>query len=92
MTPPTRGRGGKKGRFRRRRLFSRRKVCPFLEDKNLVKKLDFKNADFLKRFVMPNGRIIPRRISGVSAPYQRKLTVAIKRARMIALLPYRTDD
>ena len=91
MPPPSRA-DRKKARFRRRRLFARRKVCPFLEDKNLIKKLDHKNPDFLRRFVMPNGRIIPRRISGVSAPYQRKLTLAIKRARALALLPYRTDD
>ena len=90
MAPP--GRGKKKGKFRRKRLFARRKVCPFLEDKNLVKKLDYKNPEFLRRFIMPNGRIIPRRISGVSAPYQRKLTREIKRARTIAFLPYRTDD
>ena len=86
------GGAAKRKKFRKRRLFARRKVCPFLEDKNLVKKLDHKNPDFLRRFIMPNGRIIPRRISGVSAPYQRKLTVAIKRSRMLALLPYRTDD
>lgn len=72
----------------RKRRFGRRKVCPFKADKALVESLDYKNLDLLKRFVTDRGRIIPRRISGVSAKYQRLLTREIKRARAIAMLPY----
>ena len=75
-----RGQGKKKG--------LRRKVCPFMADKNLAAALDYKNVDLLKRFVTDRGKIVPRRITGVSAPYQRKLTREIKRARSIALLPF----
>ena len=71
-----------------RRRGGRRKVCPFLADKNLVAQLDYKNPELLKRFITDRGRIVPRRISGVSAKYQRALCREIKRARAIALLPY----
>ncbi|PIE19164.1 MAG: 30S ribosomal protein S18 [Proteobacteria bacterium] len=66
----------------------RRKVCPFLADKDLAAQLDYKNPELLLRFITDRGRIVPRRISGVSAKYQRKLAVEIKRARAVALLPY----
>jgi len=66
----------------------RRKVCPFQADKKLAATLDYKNVDLLRRFITDRGKIVPRRISGVSAPFQRKLTREIKRARAIALLPY----
>ncbi|MGM0574629.1 MAG: 30S ribosomal protein S18 [Myxococcota bacterium] len=75
-----------------RRRGGRRKVCPFLADKKLADQLDYKNPDLLRRFVTDRGRIIPRRISGVSAFYQRKLAREIKRARAIALLPYASTD
>lgn len=71
-----------------KRRRGRRKVCPFLADKKLISQLDYKNPEFLKRFVTHRGRIVPRRISGVSAKYQRILAREIKRARAIALLPY----
>jgi len=74
--------GGKKRRF------GRRKVDPFLADKTLV--MDYKDPALLRRFVSERGKIVPRRISGVCAKNQRKLAVAIKRARNIALLPYTT--
>lgn len=70
----------------------RRKVCPFLADKKLAEQLDFKNPELLRRFITERGRIVPRRISGVSAFYQRKLVTEIKRARMIALLPFAADE
>jgi small subunit ribosomal protein S18 len=54
----------------------------------LVGQLDYKNPELLKRFITDRGRIVPRRISGVCAYYQRKLSGEIKRARMLALLPY----
>lgn len=74
------------------RLFGRRrrKVCPFLESKDLV--IDYKDVALLKRFVSPRGKILPTRLTGVSAKYQRKLTIAIKRARHLALLPYEAKD
>lgn len=75
-------------RFGKRRRFSRRKVDPFLADKELI--IDYKDPVLLRRFISERGKIIPRRISGLTAKNQRKLAVAIKRARNIALLPYTT--
>ncbi len=74
----------------RKNAKSSRKSCPFLADKSLV--IDYKNVQLLKRFLSPRGKILPSRITGVSAKYQRKLALAIKRARQIALLPYQADD
>lgn len=68
----------------------RRKQCPFLGDKTLV--IDYKDIALLKRFVSPRGKILPSRITGVSAKYQRALSLAIKRARTLALLPYEARD
>jgi small subunit ribosomal protein S18 len=75
-----------------KKLFSgrRRKVCPFRENKDL--QIDYKDVQLLKRFVSPRGKILPTRLTGVSAKYQRKLTAAIKRARHLALLPYEAKD
>mgnify|MGYP000928521505 CR=1 FL=1 len=67
----------------------RRKVCQFCADKD--KKIDYKDVELLKKFISANGKIIPRRVTGTSAKYQRKLAVAIKRARQMALLPYVAD-
>mgnify|MGYP003418055447 FL=1 len=64
----------------------RRKVCYFTS--NGITHIDYKDVDLLKKFVSERGKILPRRVTGTSAKYQRKLTVAIKRARMMALLPY----
>jgi len=61
-------------------------VCRFCVDKNL--KVDFHDANMLKYFLTERGKIIPRRISGNCAKHQRQVTLAIKRARQIALLPY----
>ena len=55
---------------------------------NNIKHIDYKDVDILKRFIDANGRIIPRRRTGVSSKNQRKLAMAIKRARFLALLPY----
>ena len=68
----------------------RRKQCPFLADSTL--RIDYKDIALLKRFVSPRGKILPSRITGVSAKYQRQLSLAIKRARMLALLPYEARD
>ncbi len=72
----------------RKRRVGRKKTCPFRADKALAEALDYKNPELLRRFVTDRGRVVPRRISGVSAFYQRRLCRAIKRARSIALLPF----
>ena len=70
----------------KRRFFHRRKVCRFCADSSLV--IDYKDSKSLKYFITERGKIIPRRISGTCASHQRALTLAIKRARSIALLPF----
>mgnify|MGYP000417178885 CR=1 FL=1 len=67
----------------------RRKVCNFCVDK--VTSIDFKDAAKLRRYTSERGKILPRRTTGTCAEHQRQLTVAIKRARQIALLPYVAD-
>ena len=67
----------------------RKKVCQFCVDK--ATSIDFKDAAKLRRYVSERGKILPRRTTGTCAAHQRQLTVAIKRARMIALLPYDAD-
>jgi small subunit ribosomal protein S18 len=79
-------RGGRDEGGRGGRGFGRRKVCRFCAEKAL--KVDFKDANTLKYYVTERGKIIPRRISGNCAKHQRQVAVAIKRARMVALLPY----
>ncbi len=74
--------------FRKQRV-PRRKVCYFT--KNNITSIDYKDVELLKRFIASNGKIIPRRVTGTSAKYQRMLAVAIKRARQMALLPYVGD-
>ena len=64
----------------------RRKVCMFCVDK--VEHIDYKDTAKLRRYVTERGKIVPRRISGNCAKHQRQLTTAIKRARIIALLPF----
>ncbi|WP_174734664.1 30S ribosomal protein S18 [Mesobacillus harenae] len=68
----------------------RRKVCYFTA--NGITHIDYKDTDLLKKFVSERGKILPRRVTGTNAKYQRKLTVAIKRARTMALLPYVTGE
>ena len=65
------------------------KYCRF--KKNRIKYIDYKDADFLLRFVNEQGKILPRRITGTSTKYQRKVAQAIKRARHLALMPYVAD-
>lgn len=74
---------GRRGRPRRR------KMCYFTA--NGITYIDYKDVDLLKRFVSERGKILPRRVTGTSAKYQRKLTTAIKRARHMALLPFVTE-
>ncbi|MEE8242125.1 MAG: 30S ribosomal protein S18 [candidate division NC10 bacterium] len=75
--------------FKRRKSYSRKKVCKFCVDK--LEQVDYKDVRRLRSFVTDRGKIIPRRISGTCAPHQRQLAVAIKRARNIALLPFVAD-
>ena len=71
------------------RFFRRRKFCRFSADG--VVQIDYKDIAMLKNYVTESGKIVPSRITGTSAKYQRQLSTAIKRARYIALLPY-TDQ
>ena len=66
-----------------------KKYCRFTRDK--IKYIDYKDVKFLQRYVTEQGKIIPKRITGTSAKYQRQLALAIKRARHMALLPYVSD-
>ena len=67
----------------------KKKYCRF--KKNGIKYVDYKDPEFLKKFLNEQGRILPRRITGTSLKYQRKVSKAVKRARIIALLPFVTD-
>ena len=67
----------------------RRKVCDFCADK--VETIDYKDVARLRRYLSERAKIVPRRVTGTCARHQRELTVAIKRARHIALLPYVAD-
>ncbi len=64
----------------------KRKVCKFCFDKNL--KIDYKNASLLEQFITDRGKILPRRVTGTCSKHQRGVAMAIKRARVIALLPF----
>jgi small subunit ribosomal protein S18 len=75
--------GGKKQYFRRK------KVCKFCVDK--IDNINYKDVKLIGQFVADRGKIIPRRISGVCAPHQRRLSEAIKKARNIALLPFAAE-
>ena len=68
------------------RFFRRRKFCRFTAEG--VKQIDYKDLDTLKAYVSETGKIVPSRITGTKAKYQRQLATCIKRARYIALLPY----
>ena len=70
----------------KKRRYSRRKVCRFCADPS--QPLDYKNTEVLKYFLTERGKIVPRRITGNCAKHQRKLALAIKQARNIALLPF----
>jgi small subunit ribosomal protein S18 len=81
------GGGEERGNFRggKGKVFFKKKVCKFCMQKL---KIDYKDADVLRRFVTERGKILPRRITGTCAKHQRALAQAIKRARFLALLPY----
>ena len=67
----------------------KKKYCRFL--KSGIKYIDYKDPEFLKKFLNEQGKILPRRITGTSLKYQRKVAQAVKKARHLALLPYVTD-
>ena len=67
----------------------KKKYCRF--KKNGIKYIDYKDAEFLKKFLNEQGRILPRRLTGNSQKYQKKVATAIKRARHLAILPFVTD-
>jgi small subunit ribosomal protein S18 len=68
------------------RFFRRKKFCRFTADG--IKEIDYKDINTLKNYISETGKIVPSRITGTSARYQRQLATAIKRARYLALLPY----
>jgi small subunit ribosomal protein S18 len=74
-----------RGQGRKGKVFFRKKVCRFCTQKA---KIDYKDADGLRRYTTERGKILPRRITGTCAKHQRRLALEIKRARALALLPY----
>ena len=72
------------------RVENRNKYCRF--KKSGIKYIDYKNPDFLLKFVNDQGKILPRRLTGTSLKFQKKVSQAVKRARHLALLPYVTDS
>ncbi len=75
---------------RKKKLFTRRKVCRFCADSSL--RISYKDVKTLRYFVTERGKIIPRRISGNCAKHQRNIMLAIKRSRHIALMPYTSRE
>jgi len=80
--------GADKAVVTRRQYFRRKKVCRFCVDK--IDDINYKDVKLLSAFLTERGKIVPRRLSGVCAPHQRRLSNAIKQARNIALLPFTT--
>ena len=78
--------GDKAGATQKKQYFRRKKVCRFCVDR--IDDINYKDIRLLQSFVAERGKIVPRRISGVCAPHQRRLSAAIKKARNIALLPF----
>jgi small subunit ribosomal protein S18 len=68
------------------RYFRRRKYCRFTEEG--IKQIDYKDINLLKNYITETGKIVPSRITGTKARYQRQLSTAVKRARFLALLPF----
>ncbi|OIO61233.1 MAG: 30S ribosomal protein S18 [Alphaproteobacteria bacterium CG_4_10_14_0_2_um_filter_63_37] len=77
--------GAPKGGPRRRPVFRRRKVCRFCVDKSIP---DYRDVEMVKSFITDRGKIVPSRITGTCQKHQRRLTIAIKRARILALIPF----
>jgi len=83
---PGGGPGGPGGREGGRKYFRRKKVCKFCVEK--IEAINYKDVRLLAQFVAESGKIVPRRLTGVCTPHQRRLSTAIKQARNIALLPF----
>jgi small subunit ribosomal protein S18 len=86
------GRGddrGRKKQFKKKFLFRKKKFCKFCDEK--IKFIDYKDLRLLQGFTPERAKIFPRRISGTCAKHQRKLMRAIKRARILALIPFTSD-
>lgn len=79
----------KKATLRRRRRFLRKKICRFCADK--ITLIDYKDSRRLRNLITERGKILPRRISGNCAVHQRQLTISIKRARHLALMPFTVE-
>jgi len=82
-------RGGEKTMTKQKKRGRRKKVCSFCADK--VAYIDYKDVTRLRKYITERGKILPRRITGTCATHQRALTKAIKRARIVALLPYTAE-
>ena len=80
------GGGGREGGPGGRKYFRRKKVCKFCTEK--IEAINYKDVRLLAQFVAESGKIVPRRLTGVCTPHQRRLSSAIKQARNIALLPF----
>jgi small subunit ribosomal protein S18 len=78
--------GGPGAREAGRKYFRRKKVCKFCVEK--IEAINYKDVPLLRQFVAESGKIVPRRLTGVCTPHQRRLSAAIKQARNIALLPF----
>ena len=72
-------------------ILGKTRVCPFKEDSKLIDRINYKEYKFLKKFMTDQGKIIPAHVTGVSAKYQRQITREIKKARILALLPFSND-
>lgn len=82
-------RGGAHGGGKKKFFYRRKRVCKFCVEK--LEYIDFKDIKLLQQFIPERGKILPRRISGTCSLHQRKLQIAIKRARTMALIPFSTD-
>ena len=81
--------GGRPDRPKKKFFYRRKRVCKFCVEK--IEYVDFKDTKLLQQFIPERGKILPRRISGTCSLHQRKLQIAIKRARTMALIPFATD-
>ena len=79
-------RSGAVGGGEKKRSMGRRKMCKFCADETI--KIDYKDASLLKYFITDRGKLVPRRLTGNCAKHQREISVAVNRARMIALMPF----
>lgn len=80
------GKGDRGGRGDGKKKFFRKKVCFFCSKK--IKEIDYKNVELMRRFITEHGKILPRRITGTCAKHQRLVSTEIRRARVVALLPF----